>query len=393
MPLLVKLILGIVLGIAIGLSTKAMGFLLPIQLLATFNGLFGSFLSFVVPLLILSFVSVGIADLGGGAGKLLGLSVGMAYVSTIVFTLLAMFASQLIVFPALLTPNAVFSDLIDNPKNFLVSGLFSIPMPPALDVMTALLLAFVLGVGLTKIGDMGKPLFQGLLAFQKIIEKLIAAILIPLLPIHIAGVFANMSYGGKAFEVMRMMMVVFGIILSYHAITLVIHFVVASIVQKKSPLKLFLTMFPAYVTALGTQSSAASIPVSKQQMKQAGVREDIANFTAPLFATIHMPGSAITISTIAFSLMYMSGAPFDYSVAINFVLMLGIAMVAAPGVPGGAVMAASAILISIMGFGETLLALTIAMHLAQDSFGTACNVTADGALSLEIDAIAGKMKE
>ncbi|NIZ40746.1 dicarboxylate/amino acid:cation symporter [Entomospira entomophila] len=384
--LLPKLLLGISGGVVIGAMFSTLQIELPIRILATFNGLFSNFLSFVIPLLILSFVTIGIADLGRGADRLLGISVGAAYFSTIFFTLMAMLLSWQL-FPIVLSHQSIFQDLIENPKDFLLKGYFTIEMPPVLNVMSALLLAFVLGLGLASKKEESNTLFDAILSFQKIVEKVIHQIIIPLLPLHIAGVFANMSYSGKALHVMIAMAIVFTMILSYHFLTLITHFTLAGLWRRENPLRLFLYMIPSYMTALGTQSSVASIPVSRQQMKEAGVQEDIANFAAPLFATIHMPGSAITISTIAFALAYMTGLEISILQAIEFILMLGIVMVAAPGVPGGGVMAALVLLESNLGFNETMLALTIAMHLAQDSFGTACNVTADGALALQIDTL------
>ena len=183
------------------------------------------------------------------------------------------------------------------------------------------------------------------------------------------------------------------IIFILHVVLLLLLFSFAGIVSKKNPMRLLKNMLPAYATALGTQSSAATIPVTLKQVMKNGVRETIAVFTVPLCATIHLSGSTMKITACAMAIMIMAGEPVTFTAFAGFILMLGVTMVAAPGVPGGAIMAGLGLLQSMLGFNETLQALMIALYIAMDSFGTACNVTGDGAIAVVVDKIAGKMGE
>ncbi|NIZ18771.1 cation:dicarboxylate symporter family transporter [Entomospira culicis] len=391
-PLLLKLVLGIVLGLMVGSLLGRFQVVWPVRVFATFNGLFSTFLSFVVPLLILSFVTMGIADLGKGAGRMLGLSVGLAYVSTAFFVGLAIFSFRLLL-PYMGLEGGGFQQMMDNPNDFLLTGYFSIPLPPVMDVLTALVLAFVLGLGLTGLSSKENALYEGAHIFQGIIEKLIDRAILPLLPLHITGVFMNMSYSGEAKHVMSMMLVVFLFVVSFQILTLFVHFGLAGVMTKRNPFKLLWEMFPAYVTALGTRSSAASIPVTRRQMTVIGVDEDIADFTTPLFSAIHMPGNAISVGIIAFSLAAIAGIEVSLADTFGLIFMLGIIMVAAPGIPGGAILAAMGFLQTNFGFSEALITLAIAMDFATDPTGTATNVTADGALALEVQAIMEKKEK
>ena len=257
-----------------------------------------------------------------------------------------------------------------------------------MDVMTALLLSFTIGLGLSYIN--GTTLRDAFADFQKIIIKLIEVVIIPLLPIHIFGIFLNMTVSGQVLSVITMFLKVIIVIFVLHVLLLLIQFSIAGGVSRKNPLKLLKNMLPAYATALGTQSSAATIPVTLAQAVKNGVRETIAIFVVPLCATIHLSGSTMKITACAMAIMYMSGEPVTFTALAGFIMMLGVTMVAAPGVPGGAIMAALGLLQSMLGFNETLQALMIALYIAMDSFGTACNVTGDGAIAIVVDKIAGE---
>jgi Na+/H+-dicarboxylate symporter len=260
-------------------------------------------------------------------------------------------------------------------------------MPPIMEVMTALLLSFTLGLGLSYIE--GDTLHKAFVDFRDIVTKMIATIIIPLLPIHIFGIFLNMTVSGQVASIISMFVKVIAVIFVLHVLLLLIQFCVAGSIGRKNPLKLLKTMLPAYATALGTQSSAATIPVTLAQAIKNGVRENIAVFVIPLCATIHLAGSTMKITACSMAIMIMSGQPVTLSVFGGFIMMLGITMVAAPGVPGGAIMAALGILQSMLGFNDTMQALMIALYIAMDSFGTACNVTGDGAIAVIVDRIAG----
>jgi Na+/H+-dicarboxylate symporter len=257
-----------------------------------------------------------------------------------------------------------------------------------MDIMTALLLSFILGLGMS--GMSGTSLRGGFADFRHIVTRLIEAVIIPLLPLHIFGIFLNMAVSGRVMGVVVMFLKVIGVIFVLHILLLLIQFAVAGIVGKKNPFGLLKNMMTAYVTALGTQSSAATIPVTLRQTIRNGVREHIAVFVVPLCATIHLAGSTMKIVACAMAIMLMAGQPVPPGLYAGFIMMLGVMMVAAPGVPGGAIMAAIGVLESMLGFDATLQAIMIALYIAMDSFGTACNVTGDGAIAVVVDRIAGK---
>lgn len=379
--LLPRLVLAIACGILLGSVLPRTG----IAVLATFNGIFSNFLNFVIPLIIIGFVVPGIGDLGRGAGKTLAVTAGIAYVSTIVAGSLAYF-TDMAVFPALLkNSSSIFDFNATNPEEALVGSLFSVEMPAIMGVMSALILSFVLGLGITIVkGETMKNFFK---EFQQIIAHLIETVIIPLLPIHIMGIFANMTFAGEVVKIMSVFAKVFALIIVLHCVMILLQYAVAGGVAHKNPLALIRQMLPAYATAIGTQSSAATIPVTLAQTKKNGVSADVADFVIPLCATIHLAGSTITLTSCSLAIMYISGMPINFGSIFPFILMLGVTMVAAPGVPGGAVMAALGVIESMLGFNDVMCSLMIALYLAQDSFGTACNVTGDGAIAVLVDKI------
>lgn len=381
--LLPKIILAIALGILIGAASPDWA----IKTFATFNGLFGNFLGFAIPLIIIGFIAPGIGTMGRGAGKLLGISTGIAYVSTIIAGLFAFLAATSL-YPSLLKNQSLTE--FANPEEALLSGFFQVEMPPIMGVMTALLLAFTLGLGLASLKS--NALQNVMNDFRSIIEKLIDRVIIPLLPFHIFGIFANMTHGGQVSSILSVFAKVFVMIIALHIVYLIIQYTAAGAVSRQNPFKLLKTMAPAYFTALGTQSSASTIPVTLKHTKQLGVRNKVADFSVPLFATIHLSGSTITLVSCSIAVMMLQGHSVTIGALLPFILMLGVTMIAAPGVPGGAVMAALGLLETMLGFDATMLSLMIALYLAQDSFGTACNVTGDGALTVLADKASGKDK-
>lgn len=356
------------------------------RIFVTFNSLFGNFLSFAVPLIIVGFVTPAIGDLGKGAGRLLAITALLAYGSTLFSGFFTYFTSAAI-FPELLPVNTQLT-AIENPEEFMLQPYFTVAMPPLMDVVSALLFSFIVGLGLSYIE--GRVLHDAFADFQQIITKLIAAVIIPLLPLHIFGIFLNMTVSGHVAGIILMFLKVIIVIFILHIVLLLIQFVVAGTVGGKNPMRLLKNMLPAYATALGTQSSAATIPVTLAQTIRNGVREAIAIFVIPLCATIHLAGSTMKITACAMAIMYMTGEPMTFASMAGFIMILGITMVAAPGVPGGAIMAALGILQTMLGFNETLQALMIALYIAMDSFGTACNVTGDGAIAVIVDRIASR---
>nr|WP_326166637.1 dicarboxylate/amino acid:cation symporter [uncultured Oscillibacter sp.] len=384
--LLPRIVIAIVLGILVGAVSQMMGQPIIVRIGATFNSIFGNFLNFCIPLIIIGFVAPGIADLGEGAGKTLGLTAGIAYISTLIAGTFA-FCVDRVLFPSFLKVGSIVMDNAQNAEDTMLPGLFTVEMPPLMGVMTALLISFILGLGIAVTRN--KPLKDIFFGFQEIVEKLVANILIPLLPFHIYGIFANMTYAGTVVEIMSVFAKVFVIIIVMHIIIILFQYTVAGTFSKKNPIGMVRNMIPAYMTAIGTQSSAATIPVTVDCTKKNGVSKKMAEFVCPLCATIHLSGSTITLTSCAIAIMMLNGWDVNIAQMFPFIMMLGVTMVAAPGVPGGAVMAALGILESMLGFNEAMLTLMIALYIAQDSFGTACNVTGDGAIAVLMDAIDG----
>ncbi len=378
--LLPKLILAILIGIGIGM----LGMEVPVRVLATFNGIFGNFLKFAIPLIIIGFVAPGIGELGTGAGKLLGITTAIAYTSTVVSGSFAYFVNS-VLFKKLL--NGLSLAEATNPEHATLPGYLTINMPPIMDVMTALLMAFMIGIGIAIVK--GNAIKNVMNEFQTIVEGVIKNIIIPFLPLHIAGIFANMTYAGQVATILAVFSKVFAVIIILHLSILIIQYTIAGTLSGKNPFILLKNMLPAYFTAIGTQSSAATIPVTLNQTRENGVNTGIAEFVVPLCATIHLSGSTITLVSCAMAVMMLNGMTISFGTMFGFILMLGVTMVAAPGVPGGAVMAALGIIETMLGFPPTLTSLMIALYLAQDSFGTACNVTGDGAIAIIVNKVAG----
>lgn len=378
--LLARIVIAIILGIAIGTFFPA-----PlVRIFVTFNGIFSEFLNFSIPLIILGLVAVAIADIGKGAGKMLLITALIAYGATLFSGFLSYFTGVTI-FPSLIEPGAPLEEVSEAQG---ILPYFSVSIPPLMNVMTALILAFTLGLGLASLNsDALKNVTRD---FQKIIVRMISAVILPLLPLYIFGIFLNMTHSGQVYSILMVFIKIIGVIFVLHIFLLVFQYSIAALFVRKNPFKLLGKMMPAYFTALGTQSSAASIPVTLKQTKKNGVSADIAGFVIPLCATIHLSGSTLKIVACALALMMMQGIPLDFPLFAGFIFMLGITMVAAPGVPGGAIMAALGILQSMLGFDESAQALMIALYIAMDSFGTACNVTGDGAIALIIDKMVGK---
>lgn len=376
--LLPKIIIAIVLGVVCGLFFPAWS----VRIFLTVNGLFGNFLNFIIPLLILGLVAPGIADLGKGAGRLLLITAMLAYGFTLFSGFFTYFTCDW-VYPWLLTSADTLSAVDGN--GAALTPYFTVEMPAVMGVMSALILAFTLGLGMSVID--GNRLKGVMDDFKDIINKVIITVIIPLLPLYIFGIFLNMTNSGQVAGVMSVFLKIIVVIFVMTVVLLFIQFFIAGSVGKKNPFRLFRNMLPAYMTALGTQSSAATIPVTLEQTVKNGVRPDLAGFVIPLCATIHLSGSTMKIVACSMAIMLLSGMDIHFGQFAGFIMMLGIAMVAAPGVPGGAIMAALGLLQSMLGFDETAQGLMIALYIAMDSFGTATNVTGDGAIAVIVEKI------
>ncbi len=374
--LLPKILIAIALGIGVGLVAPES----VARIFVTINGIFSQFLGFIIPLIILALVTKAIADIGNRAGKMLVVTVAIAYGSTI-FAGIVSYLTGATLFPSMIGGSSV-SEVQEAAA---LVPFFEVSIPPLMGVMTALVLAFTLGLGLAS--TQNETLMKATHGFEEIMVKTIKAAIIPLLPLYIFGIFLDMAYVGKVFSVLSVFIKIIGIIFVIHICILLLQFAIAGSLTKKNPFRLLWNMLPAYFTALGTQSSAATIPITLEQTRKNGVSEDIAGFTVPLCATIHMAGSTLKIVACALAIMIMNGQAYDFSLFAGFICMLGITMVAAPGVPGGAIMASLPLLGSMLGFTDDAQGLMIALYIAMDSFGTACNVTGDGAIALIVDKI------
>ena len=382
-----KLLLGIVAGILVGAFLPE----ILVQILVTVASVFSLFLKFVIPFLILSFVIAGIADLSQGAGKLLGITTAIAYGSTIVAGTLAYTVATTVF------PNILGSELatdIGDPNAGMLSSLVNIPLEPMFDVTGAIVFAFIMGIGISYVrtSGRGEVLYHAVMEFQAIISKVLEKIIIPFLPVYIAGTFANITYSGQVFSILGVLWKVFCIAIPLQLIYLFVMFVIAGAIGKKNPFMMIKNQIPAYLTAVGTQSSAATIPVNVSCAEKNGVSKQIREFVVPLCATIHLAGSITSLTCFSVALLYINGMDYSLGVFMPFLFILGIAMVAAPGAPGGAVMSALPFLPMIgIAVESPLASLMIALYLTQDSFGTAANVSGDNAIAVVIDTINNKM--
>lgn len=387
MGLVPKLIIAIIVGILIGQFLPE-----PVcRLVVTLSGFFSNFLKFVIPLMILAYVTMGIADLTQGAGKLLLITVAIAYGST----LIAGSASYLVsssLFPSFMSADAMAQ--IAATAGVSLAPYFSISITPILDTLSAVVLAFVMGLCLSTMRgkEIGDSLYRGISDFSAIIDKVLHVAIIPLLPLYICGTFVDMTRSGKTFAILSILWKVFIVVIVMHLICIVIQFTIAGAASKKNPLTLIKNQIPGYTTALGTQSSAATIPVNLECAQADGVSEEIRNFVVPLCANIHMAGSMITITACATAVCLMNQLPISLGTVVPFIMTLGIAMVASPGAPGGSIMTALPFLYMVFGAeagdpNGPICAIMVALYITQDSFGTACNVSGDNAIGVIVDTI------
>lgn len=389
-------------GLAI-LAGALVGPIIPVWLgniFLTYNSIFSGFLSFAVPLIIVGLVLPAIAELGKGAGKFLGITAGIAYTSTITAGLITYVISVLVLTPALqgteLKALSEGSSSGLEPFFSIVSSstgsATEIVLPPLMSVMTALIMAFVVGIGLTRIEN--PTTLKVAQEFRTIVEGLIRKIIIPALPLFIFGIFMDLSKSGEAATVVSTFAIVVLLSFLLTAVVLVLQYTVAGAVAGVNPFKALWNMRDAYATALGTSSSAATIPVTLESTKKNGVSNAVAGFVVPLCATIHLSGSIVKITCFSIAVMILGGTGVSFGAFLPFILMLGVMMIAAPGVPGGAIAAAAGLLSQMLGFGDLEIGLMFATYIALDSFGTATNVTGDGAIALIMNKLSkGKLLE
>ena len=380
-----RLLIAIVLGIFAG-------FVLPepiIKIAVTFSELFSKYLAFIIPLMIIGFVVAGISDLTQGAGKLLGITTLISYSSTIIAGTIAYIMAST-VFPHIIDGSILAK--IGNPEKGMLKPFFEIDLPPMLDVTSAVVFSFIMGLAISWLksqkNDDGETIYKLFSDFSIIIVKVLSTSIIPVLPFYIFGTFANMAHSGGVFTIMSVFIKVFLCVLALHIAYLVALFAVSGAIGKKNPFQLLKNQIPGYITALGTQSSAATIPVNVECAKNNGVSEEIRDFVIPLCATIHMAGSIITITSCVTAVLMINNMAHSLSIMLPFIMTLGVAMVAAPGAPGGAIMSALPFLgmVGIVSTGP-LGTMLIALYITQDSFGTAANVSGDNAIAVIVDTI------
>ena len=387
MGLIPKLIIAIIVGILFG-SFMPEWFN---RTVVTLSSIFSTFLSFIIPLMIVAYVTMGIANLRSGAGKLLLITLALSYLSTLIAGSASYFVSSSL-FPSFMSQGAL--EQIAETAEVSLSGYFSLSIPPILDTLSAVTLAFVLGLCLSTMRgkSIGDTLYNSMSDFSAIIDKVLHTVIIPLLPLYICGTFTNMTYSGKTFAILGILWKVFLVVIAMHLIYITIQFIVAGVLSGKNPITLIRNQLSGYATAIGTQSSAATIPVNLQCAKKDGILDEIANFVVPLCANIHMAGSMITITACATAVCLMYQLPISIGTVVPFIITLGIAMVASPGAPGGSIMTALPFLYMVFGpeagdVNGPICAIMVALYITQDSFGTACNISGDNAIGVIVGTI------
>ncbi|OKL49329.1 dicarboxylate/amino acid:cation symporter [Boudabousia marimammalium] len=378
--LVVWVFLAIVAGVLLGLVMPDWF----VRIFVTFSKLFGQFLGFAIPLIIVGLVAPAIGELGKGAGKWLVITAGIAYTSTFAAGLLTYLTGSAL-FPFMLSSGSGLGS-VKNPDDVALAPYFEIEMPPVFGVMTALLLAFLLGIGVTLVKT--QSVARGLNEFRTIVIRMIETIIIPLLPLHVMGIFMNLTYSGEAWVVIKTFLAVVVWTMTLTFVMLIVQYGIAGAFTARNPFKALWNMRDAYFTALGTSSSAATIPVTLGCVKRNRVSDSIASFVVPLCATIHLSGSMIKITGFSMAILWITGSDMSLSGYIGFILMLGVFMIAAPGVPGGAIAAAAGLLTTMLGFNDVQVGLMFATYIALDSVGTATNVTGDGAIAMIVNKIA-----
>ena len=374
-----KLLIGIIIGIIIGLVVPAsvMSVLVPIK------NIMGQLINFIVPLIVIGFIAPSITKLGGSASRMLGVALVLAYVSSILAALLSMTAGYTLI-PIM--NNATEAAALKE----LPADIFALSIPQIMPVMSALVLSILLG--LAAVWTKAKTFITILDEFQKIVLVLVEKIIIPILPFFIACTFACLAYEGTITEQLPIFLKAVVIVLVGHFVWMAVLYLVAGAYSKKNPAEVFKYYGPAYITAVGTMSSAATLSVAlKCAHKSKVLRKDMVDFGIPLFANIHLCGSVLTETFFVMIVhLILKGALPSVGTMIIFCALLAVFAIGAPGVPGGTVMASLGIVTSVLGLGADGTALLLAIFAIQDSFGTACNVTGDGALTLMLTGYAEK---
>lgn len=375
-----KLLLGIVIGIVLGLVVPT-GVM---SVIVSLKNLLGQVINFVVPLIVIGFIAPSITKLGSNASRMLGVALVLAYVSSILAALLSMGAGYAII------PNLTFGEAVG--LRDLPADLFGLTIPQIMGVMSAL--AFSVLIGLAAVWTKAKTIITILDEFQKIVLEIVSKIVIPILPIFICFTFAGLAYEGTITKQLPIFLIAVLIVMVGHYIWMAVLYLVAGIYSGKSPMEVIKHYGPAYITAVGTMSSAATLAVALRGAKKSSVlRDDMVDFGIPLFANIHLCGSVLTeVFFVMIVSKVLYGQLPSVGTMVLFCALLAIFAIGAPGVPGGTVMASLGLITGVLGFTQEGTALMLAIFAIQDSFGTACNVTGDGALTLMLTGYAEKHK-
>lgn len=370
---IVRLLLGVVIGLIIGPLLGDIA----LQVTLSVRHVLGQIILFLVPLIILGFVVSSITKLDRGSTKIIGFSIAIAYLSSVGAGFFSSFLGYSIL------PNLEIENNVHSLKE-LPEMLFKLDIPPVFGVMTALTLALMIGVGILWIQS--KELERIFDQFKDIVLLLVNRVLVPILPIYIMANFALLSYEGSIQSQLPVFLTVILIVIAAHFVWLAFLYTMAGVYSKKNPWEVIRHYPSAYLTAVGTMSSAASLGVALQSAHKSKVlKPEITNFTIPFFSNIHLCGSVLTevFFVMTVSLVLYGTLP-TLATMIVFIILLGIFAIGAPGVPGGTVMASLGIIASVLGFDDAGIALTLTIFALQDSFGTACNIAGDGALSLMV---------
>ena len=379
-----KIVVAILCGVALGFLFAHVGCVgdICVRTFKTFNVLFAQVLKFIVPLLILGLVTPAIADVGKGAGRMLLVVMALSYLSTAAAGFFAYGAA------GSLLPHYVSEGLIANAGNGKAfAPFFELKIPPLCDVLTALALAFMVGVGVVFTGS--ETLKRGADEFGAIVKLTIMRVIIPGLPVYIMTMICEMTASGKFAATAGTMFKVIGTGWSLTIVYLVVLYVLAGLVARKNPFRALWNMLPAYLTGLSIASSSAVIPVTLECCEKNGISRDIRNFVVPLCANVHMVGSAIKLLTSAYAIVVIYGLDIPFALVANFIFMMAIAAVAAPGVMGGVLMASVGLLESILHFTPEQTGLMMTFYLALDGYGPAANVTGDAAIAMVCDRFFG----
>jgi len=379
--LLPKLFIGIAVGIALGLW----GFTPIMRIYATITSLFGTFLVFIIPFIIMGFLIPGITQIGKNAGKMVGFVALFAYTMTLAAGFIAYFMT--VALSNIIVGGAYdLGGYRDAPEPFI-----QLAIPPLMGVITALATSFIVGTFLTTING-ESTLKKVAFDFQHVMKQAITKIIIPIIPFHVSGLFASMAYQGEIAAAMGVFFRLFVMIIVTDILFLFVLYLIAASLYKTNPFSMMKKMIPTYLTALGTQSSLATMPINYVNVRAIGVNQKITDFIVPFGATVLLAGSTMSIVSCAVVVMIMFGMDFNVLTFAPFIFMLGVMMVAAPGVPGGAIMAALGALEVSLGFSGEMMVLMMALYFAQDSLGTAVNITSDGAVAVYLNRIMGHKK-